>query len=55
MSITAIIFFPSNIVLFVCLFFQSLSTVVGNANAQQVKDFFQLPLHGNGKRSSVGV
>lgn len=33
----------------------SLATVVGNANAQQLKDFFQLQLHGNNKRNSVGV
>ncbi|KAL9975968.1 hypothetical protein ACROYT_G013196 [Oculina patagonica] len=33
----------------------SLASVVGNANAQQLKDFFQLQLHGNSRRSSVGV
>ena len=33
--------------------FQSLSTVVGKANAQQVKDFFQQAIHGGKRRSAL--
>ena len=33
--------------------FQSLSTVVGKANAQQVKDFFQQAIHGGKRRSTL--
>ena len=33
--------------------FQSLSSVVGKANAQQVKDFFQQAIHGGKRRSTL--
>ncbi|KAK2566132.1 Fanconi anemia core complex-associated protein 24 [Acropora cervicornis] len=33
----------------------SLSTVVGKANAQQVKDFFQQAIHGGKRRSTLSL